>query len=311
MNGVISNPEGIVATQKDYEEYSESHRMMLMFLKRELISSTFLFIGYSFTDNLVMDCLSEITRYLGDAAPYHYTIMKNDNSNPYFNYFIDDLERRYHIRVLLVNEYTDIYFVLNELNQKIRSKKVFISGAFRSFEQNIEEYSHNLSRSITTQLLSNDYRIVNGIGRHFGTHIIGYANEYLAKKGIKDKEKYIIVRPFVGMGEKSLEDKKKLREEVIGGCGSAIFVFGDYNQQLPNPNSGVQEEFEIAMDNHKTIIPVAYPGMRSEVIWNYIKNNITQFPYLEKNIASLTSECDTNKLAEIIVYILDSVQDLI
>lgn len=311
MNGDISNPEGIVATQKDYEEYSESHRMMLMFLKRELISSTFLFIGYSFTDNLVMDCLSEITRYLGDAAPYHYTIMKNDNSNPYFNYFIDDLERRYHIRVLLVNEYTDIYFVLNELNQKIRSKKVFISGAFRSFEQNIEEYSHNLSRSITTQLLSNDYRIVNGIGRHFGTHIIGYANEYLAKKGIKDKEKYIIVRPFVGMGEKSLEDKKKLREEVIGGCGSAIFVFGDYNQQLPNPNSGVQEEFEIAMDNHKIIIPVAYPGMRSEVIWNYIKNNITQFPYLEKNIASLTSECDTNKLAEIIVYILDSVQDLI
>lgn len=311
MNGDISNPEGIVATQKDYEEYFESHRMMLMFLKRELISSTFLFIGYSFTDNLVMDCLSEITRYLGDAAPYHYTIMKNDNSNPYFNYFIDDLERRYHIRVLLVNEYTDIYFVLNELNQKIRSKKVFISGAFRSFEQNIEEYSHNLSKSITTQLLSNDYRIVNGIGRHFGTHIIGYANEYLAKKGIKDKEKYIIVRPFVGMGEKSLEDKKKLREEVIGGCGSAIFVFGDYNQQLPNPNSGVQEEFEIAMDNHKTIIPVAYPGMRSEVIWNYIKNNITQFPYLEKNIASLTSECDTNKLAEIIVYILDSVQDLI
>jgi len=311
MNGDISNPEGIVATQKDYEEYSESHRMMLMFLKRELISSTFLFIGYSFTDNLVMDCLSEITRYLGDAAPYHYTIMKNDNSNPYFNYFIDDLERRYHIRVLLVNEYTDIYFVLNELNQKIRSKKVFISGAFRSFEQNIEEYSHNLSRSITTQLLSNDYRIVNGIGRHFGTQIIGYANEYLAKKGIKDKEKYIIVRPFVGMGEKSLEDKKKLREEVIGGCGSAIFVFGDYNQQSPNPNSGVQEEFEIAMDNHKTIIPVAYPGMRSEVIWNYIKNNITQFPYLEKNIASLTSECDTNKLAEIIVYILDSVQDLI
>lgn len=311
MNGDISNPEGIVATQKDYEEYSESHRMMLMFLKRELISSTFLFIGYSFTDNLVMDCLSEITRYLGDAAPYHYTIMKNDNSTPYFNYFIDDLERRYHIRVLLVNEYTDIYFVLNELNQKIRSKKVFISGAFRSFEQNIEEYSHNLSRSITTQLLSNDYRIVNGIGRHFGTHIIGYANEYLAKKGIKDKEKYIIVRPFVGMGEKSLEDKKKLREEVIGGCGSAIFVFGDYNQQSPNPNSGVQEEFEIAMDNHKTIIPVAYPGMRSEVIWNYIKNNITQFPYLEKNIASLTSECDTNKLAEIIVYILDSVQDLI
>lgn len=310
MNGDITNPEGIVATQKDYEAYADSHRMMLMFFKRELISSTFLFIGYSFTDYLVMDCLSEITRYLGEAAPYHYTIMKDDKCNPYFTYFIDDLERRYHIRVLLVNEYTDIFFVLCELNKRIRNKRVFISGAFRSFEQKIEEYSHNLSRSITSHLLANDYRIVNGIGRHFGTHIIGYANEYLAKKGIKDKEKYIIVRPFVGFGENSLEEKKRLREEIIGGCGSAIFVFGDYNEHNPNPNSGVKEEFEIALKNHKTIIPIAYPGMRSEIIWKQLKSNLTQYPYLEKSIDLLTSKYNTEELAKIVIYILDSIQDI-
>lgn len=88
MNGDISNPDGIIVTQKGYEEYSISHRMMLMFFKRELISSTFLFIGYSFTDYLVMDCLSEITKYLGEAAPYHYTIMKKDKNNPYFYHFL-------------------------------------------------------------------------------------------------------------------------------------------------------------------------------------------------------------------------------
>lgn len=309
MNGDISNLDGIVATQKDYEEYSDSHRMMLMFFKRELISSTFLFVGYSFTDNLVMDCLSEITRYLGEAAPYHYTIMKENKANPYFSHFVDDLERRYHIRVLLVKEYTDILLILSELNNRIRNKRIFISGAFRSFDQKIEEYSHNLSRSLTMHLLENDYRIINGIGRHFGTHIIGYANEYLAKKGIKDKEKYIIVRPFVGLGEKSLEDKKKLREEVITGCGSAIFVFGNYDPSSPNPNSGVKEEFEIALENHKTIIPIAYPGMRSEIIWSELKSNLTKYPYLEKSIDSLTSSSDTEELARIIVYILDSVQD--
>ena len=309
MNGDISNLEGIIATQKDYEEYSDKHRMMLMFLKKELISSTFLFIGYSFTDYLVTDCLSEITRYLGDAAPYHYTIMKNDTKNPYFSHFINDLELRYHIRVLIVNDYTDIPIILSELNMRIRNKRVFISGAFRSFDKNIEEYSHNLARSITSQLLANDYRIVNGIGRHFGTHIIGYANEYLAKKGIKDKEKYIITRPFVGIGEKSLEEKSKMREEVISSCGSAIFVFGDYEHHSPNPNCGVKEEFEIALKNHKTIIPISYPGMRSELIWNEMKSNITKFPYLEKSINSLTSDYNTEKLAEIILYILDSTQD--
>lgn len=310
MNGDITNPDGIVATQKDYEEYSDSHRMMLMFFKRELISSTFLFIGYSFTDYLVMDCLREIIKYLGDAAPYHYTIMREDKSNPYFNYFVDDLERRYHIRVLLVNEYMDIFVVLSELNRRIRNKRIFISGAFRSFDQKIDEYSHNLARSLTSHLLANDYRIINGIGRHFGTHIIGYANEYLAKKGIKDKEKYIIVRPFVGLGEKSLEEKKRMREEIIGGCGSVIFVFGDYNPENPNPTSGVKEEFEISLKSQKNIIPISYPGMRSELIWNEMRNNLTQYPYLEKSIDLLTSKNNTEELAKIIVYILDSVQDM-
>lgn len=126
---------------------------------------------------------------------------------------------------------------------------------------------------------------------------------------IKDKEKYIIVKPFVGFGENSLENKKKLREDVIKGCGAVIFAFGDYNPDAPNPNSGVKEEFEIALKYHKTIIPIAYPDMRSEQIWLQIKNNLTLYPYLEKSILSLTSQNDTETLAKTIVYILNSVQE--
>lgn len=106
-----------------------------------------------------------------------------------------------------------------------------------------------------------------------------------------------------------MEDKKRMREEIIGECGSVIFVFGDYNANSPNPNSGVKEEFEISLKNHKTIIPIAYPGMRSEIIWNQMKSNITQYPYLEKSIDLLTSKCDTEVLAKIIIHILDSIQD--
>lgn len=183
MNGDVTNLEGIVATQSDYEQYKDSHRIMLMFFKRELISSTFLFIGYSFTDHLVLECLSEITRYLGYSSNYHYTIMKNDPKNPYFKHYVDDLERRYHIRVLLVDDYKNIPIILKELNERIRRKRVFISGAFYSLAPEVEEFSHSLSRNLTATLLDNDYRIINGIGRRFGTHLIGYANEFLAKQG--------------------------------------------------------------------------------------------------------------------------------
>ncbi len=308
MNGDVTNLEGIVATQSDYEKYIDTHRVMLMFFKRELISSTFLFIGYSFTDHLVLDCISEISRYLGGSTNYHYTIMKNDPENPYFLHFIDDLEKRYQIRVLLVDEYRDIPAVLYELNEKIRNMRVFISGAFSSFEPKITEYSHNLSRSLATQLLSNNYRIINGIGRRFGTHLIGYANEFLAKQGVKDVEKHLIVKPFVGNEECAAENKKRLREKVIAQCGSAIFVFGENDGNSFATPSGVLEEFEIACQKHKTIIPISYPSMVSEKIWNIVKKNITQYPYLENVIGSLTSEEPTDILLQKILYVLDSVQ---
>lgn len=311
MNGDVTNLEGIVATQSDYECYIDTHRIMLMFFKRELISSTFLFIGYSFTDHLVLDCLSEITRYLGGSANYHYTIMKNNQKNPYFKHFVEDLEHRYHIRVLLVEEYQDIPNVLAELNKRIRSKRVFISGAFSSYAPKIEEYSHSLSRNLTACLFEGDYRIVNGIGRRFGTHLIGYANEYLAKQGIKDIEKYLIVKPFVGNDECAAENKRRLRKKVIGQCGAAIFVFGENDGNAVEAKSGVLEEFEIACSQHKTIIPISYPGMVSEEIWKNAKCMLTQYPYLEKEIDMLTSNLPTDQLSQLIVHILDSVQDAI
>ena len=307
LNGDITNLEGIIATQSDYEKYIDTHHIMSMFFKRELISSTFLFIGYSFTDHLVLDCLSELTRYLGESTNCHYTIIKREPKNQYFDYFIDDLEKRYNLRVLLVNEYEEVPEILAELNQKIRNRRVFISGAFGSYEADIEQYSHDLAKSLAFSLLGNNYRIVNGIGRRFGTHLIGYANEYLAKEGVKDIEKYLIVRPFVGKGENAATEKRYLREEVINKCGSAIFVFGD---RIPNTKSGVMEEFDIACKQHKTIIPIAYPNMISDDIWKKVNENITSYPYLEGLINKLSSDESIDELSKTIIHILDSVQDI-
>ena len=307
MNGDVANLNDIIATQSDFEGYTDSHRIMLMFFKRELISNTFLFIGYSFTDHLVLGCLSEITRYLGGSANYHYTIMKNNADDPYFSHFVDDIEQRYHIRVLLVDKYEEVPSVLAEINERIRSKRVFFSGAFSSYKEKIEEYSHDFSRQVTAALFASDYRIVNGIGRRFGTHLIGYANEYLAKEGVKNIERYLIVRPFVGRENGAAERKKQEREQVIGQCGAAIYLFGDQDRNGIAGMSGVMEEFEIARKKHKVIIPISYPGMVSEVIWNQVKENITYYPYLEGKIDLLTYACPLDKLSQIIIHILDSI----
>lgn len=308
MNGDISNLDGIIATQNDFEKYTDTHKIMLMFFKRELISSTFLFIGYSFKDHLVLDCLSEIVRYLGDSANYHYTILKKDTKDPYFSFFVQDLEKRYHIKSILVDEYIEVPELLIRLNKKIRNSRIFISGAFSSLNQQIEEYSHSLSKALSESLLKADYRIINGIGRRFGTHLIGYANEYLAKHGTKNIERYLTIYPFVGIKKGAEAEKRKARERVISKCGAVIFVFGDgFGDNVKK--SGVWEEFEIAKQQHKIIIPIAYPNMISERIWKEIKCHITQYPYLEKTIDLLTYEKEAKSVSELIVQILTSVRD--
>ena len=75
---------------------------------------------------MVLDCLSELARYLGESTNCHYTIIKREPKNQYFDYFIDDLEKRYNLRVLLVNEYKEVPEILAELNQKIQNIKYII-----------------------------------------------------------------------------------------------------------------------------------------------------------------------------------------
>ncbi len=309
LNGDVSNPAGMVATQADYEKYSDTHRFMLMFFKRSLISSTFLFIGYSFKDHLVLDCLSEIRNYLGKAATTHYAIMKKETENPYFELFIEDLDKRYGVRTLIVDDYSEIPVVLNELNTRIRDKRIFISGAFNSYEHKIEEYSHCLSKNLSRCLLENDFRIVNGIGRRFGTHLIGYASEYLAKVGKKSTEKNLFITPFVDNGAKGNSNKTEKRKQVIHSCGAAIFVFGDVDFNSTEYKSGVMEEFIIAREQYKTIIPIRYPGYVSERIWNIVKDNISEFPYLENCLDKLQYDRDICKLCDTIIHILESVRD--
>ncbi len=308
MNGDISNLDDIIATRSDYERYADFHKLMLLFFKRELVTSTFLFIGYSFTDNLALDCLGELARYLKDSTNYHYTIIKKEPNDPYFKHFITDLEKRYYIRVLLVDSHNEIPEILFRINEKIRSKRVFISGAFNSQNLKIEQYSHDLCKKLSNALYSSDYRIVNGIGRRFGTHLIGYANENLAKRGIKNFEKYIIIRPFVGIEENANEEKKRLRKEVIDTCGAAIFIFGETNNIDDAHRSGVYDEFRIACELHKIVIPIAYEGMISQEIWNKIKDDLTCYPYLESSIDKLTSNTNIDELVTTIIYILDSIK---
>lgn len=316
LNGDISVPDEMIVTKDDYEKYRRKHQLFLTFLKKEFVANTFLFVGYSFTDDLVLHTLNDINEYLGKTGSCHYALMMVDEKiDMRFEYFCEDLKKRYGITCIFITK--DQYpLIINRVNERVRERKVFISGAYDTVDDSVDKFADKLSYELVCKLLQSGYRISTGIGKRLGTFITGYAHQYLAEKETAvNPSKYLSMRPFPFHIELDNDIKVKYRRIMQRDCSAAIFLFGQSAStskegsfdKTGHYSKGVYMEFCIAKEMGHVIIPVGSTGFESEVIWNEVKNNINEYYYLNKKIDMLKTETDSTKLATLIVSILDEV----
>ncbi len=297
LNGDIRDIQNAVITKEDLEKYYENHEYFLAFFKRELITKTFLFLGYSFTDSLVLPCVSELGRAFDNNQPHHYTILKKSNSSD-FNNFIRDLEERYQIEVLLVDDYCEIAPILKEINYYSNQKYVFISGSFEDNDPAKLYEVDNLCKTLTQSLYKNDYTIINGYGYKVGYYIAAEATKLMIEENVTDYRKHLLMYPF----DEHLTslDKKRHREFMISKANVSIFMYGS-----GNINGGMYEEYKISKkDRNRILIPIGSTGGSAKLISDDIKNNIILYPYLEKYINVLDSESNPEVLAKVIIQII-------
>lgn len=99
-----------ILIKDDYEKYYREHAQFITALSGDLISKTFLFIGFSFSDPNIDYILSRVRIDYGEQNNrQHYAIMRRVNEKDYNNraeyeyaqrkheFFIEDL-KRYNIR---------------------------------------------------------------------------------------------------------------------------------------------------------------------------------------------------------------------
>lgn len=297
MNGDIDDLKHAIITKRDLEEYSATHNVLLTFFKRELVVRSFLFIGYSFTDSLVLPCISELSQAFDGEQPYHYAIMKK-NEDPDFINFIIDLEKRYHIKTLLIDDYDEIQDILREINYYTNQYNVFISGSYRdNNEEKLQEIS-KFCNKLTNSLYKENLRIVNGYGYKVGYYIAAAATRLMLEENVSSFEKYLLMYPFDEHLTQS--QKYKHRKFMISKANAVIFMYG-----FASSDSGMIEEFNIAKkDPKKIIIPIGSTGGAARIIYDEVKANIINYPYLEKVIDSLLNETDTDTLISIIVDVI-------
>lgn len=315
LNGDVTEPNSMVITKEDYEHYATRHPLFLSFLKRELVSSTFLFVGYSFSDAHVLNCLHSLAEFLGTGCNCHYAIMLvDDQVTAETEYFFEDLHTRYKVKCLAMKK-EEIPELIRRLVQKVREKKVFISGAFDTVSEVDNQFADKLSYELVKQLFQDGFRISTGVGKRLGTFVTGYAHQYLAEHSITNTARFLSMRPFPFHLDLNDADKVRYRKIMQADCSAAVFMFGQSQstalkggfQATGHYSHGVYMEYEIAKELGLAIIPVGATGYEAEVIWKEVKANINQYYYLSKKIDKLQTERDPAKLSELILSILSDV----
>lgn len=289
MHGDVEHPHEAVITKADYEIFHSSHSAFLTALAGDLVSKTFLFLGFSFTDPNLHYVLSRLRIQYGGQQKKHFCILKresarHDDKTGELEYrrtkqalFVADL-LRYNIRCLMVETYDEITTVLLRLEALHKQRTVFVSGAAAEYYPWTKDDALSFVHSLGDLLIAEDHKIVSGLGLGVGANLIDGALTqiyHVQKKNLKDQ---LVIRPF----PQSLAGKTlwtRYREDMLDYAGVAIFLFG--NKAIADGSiaisDGMREEFEIAHKKGIALLPLGFSGYIARVLWEEMKADLKRF----------------------------------
>lgn len=304
MHGDINHAHNAVLIKDDFEIYSRKNELFTLALKADLISKTFLFIGFSFDDPNLESILSRVRIMLEGNQRTHYCFLKEVlQTDSEFKQIKDSRERkskfdyaknkqylkikdlnRYGIKAILVKSYDDIPKILKRIVELYRSNNIFISGSHADPEDK-EFLVNGTPQSFTTNLAKrisqNEFKVTTGFGIGVGSDVINGVLKAMQNSNSQSLDSSLSMRPFpISINDKHEREKAftAYRELILNEPQIAIFVFGNKIEEGELIYAkGVQEEFEIARHKKKFIIPVGVTGYQSKLIWETINSDFNQY----------------------------------
>jgi len=293
MHGDVNQPADAIITKQQYQSYYKDNEAFITALSGDLVSKTFLFIGFSFTDPNLEYVLGRLNVQFREDGRQHYCFIKKPVEADYteradYEYavvrqplMVNDL-KRYKIKALLIDDYSVITEVLQEIERRYKKKTVFVSGSAEEYGTWTRIEAQKLIHSLSKALVTNNFRVVNGFGWGVGSAVINGALESIVANPRKYSEDQLVLRPFPQFetGEKSLDDLwTEYRHRMISLAGIAIFVFGNkLNSDGAIVNAGgVRKEFEIAVDHGLVPIPIGATGYETRLIFDDISANPSEY----------------------------------
>jgi len=292
MHGDIDHPDKAVLTKDDYEKYSLDFAPYITALSGDLVSKTFLFIGFSFTDPNLDYIMSRVRAYFQDHQRQHYCIFKKchiddfesaeDLNNALIKQalLIKDLER-FRVKTVLVDYYSEITEILLKIERIYKRRTIFLSGSAYDFSPwqrpDVEQFLCKLG----SILIEKNYKISSGIGLGIGNAFITGAIQAVYSYHNGNVNDFLNMKPFPQyIPELDLRKEmwKKYRYEIIGSAGIALFFMGN---KLVEENvvdaDGVFEEFSIAHEMGLAIVPIGCSGFAAKKLWDQVMGAVSKY----------------------------------
>lgn len=268
LNGCVSKPETMVLTKSDFSDYFKKQRLLFEVLKRQLVLDSFLFIGYSFADELVLNALREIKEVFPNRGKTHYRFMvKNDNdikAQEYHKFEASYFYDKYNIKTIYIDDFKNIDNYLKKLYEGFCNHNVFVAGSFRQLRNNQERlYIEKLLNCLIQKLTENGYNIYSGNGRGLGEIVIAQVNKLKV-------ETHFVNRPLIFTNDTNAEKDVKNRL-IMKDCDTMIIVSGQDDSLTSSKN--VISQFRTFLNNAEgktfpLVIPIPTTGYAAQDIYN-------------------------------------------
>lgn len=293
MHGDVSQPDKAVVTRDDYEQYGRDRQLFSTALQGDLVSKTFLFIGFSFSDPNLNYVMSRVRVLLGQNVRTHYCLMRQVRRNDFktakaFTYAeakqelqLRDL-RRYGIVGVLVRDYSEYTGLLQRVARGFRRSRVFISGSAASYRPWSDEAAQRLIHEIARQLTRDGFSIVSGLGQGVGIYAANGVLAALEREKTRVLSERLVLRPFpLSIADRAERQRRwsEYRQQIVNEGGIAIFLFGNKSDNTGRlvDADGVFEEFAIAVSSGIPVIPVGCTGSAARALHSKVMTDVKAF----------------------------------
>lgn len=286
INGTIANnASNYIFVKEDFYRHRNKQNKYLSLLQKKLQENSFLFYGYSFSDDIVLNEISKLKYQLEiptDKLPIHYRFVaaKNIESNEeisHINYYSEYLNKYYNIKTIIIPSYDVMSNILSNLMKLFYIDNIYISGAISNFDQLSEKTVQEFTSTLSKKLIANNYKIYSGYGRGVGSALLKGAIDHVSLDFYDRLSEVISLNPFpYEFQDFSDKDKNQYRYFIQKQCGVSIFIFGNKIEKEGNL-TGMIEELKIASNLNHFVIPIPQTGFTSKFLYDKIFQQDTEF----------------------------------